>query len=390
VITPALVDTHVHVNEPGRTEWEGFATATDAAAAGGVAIIVDMPLNSIPPTVTPEALEQKRAAAAPQVRVDVGFWGGFIPGSEAQVPALAEAGVFGFKAFLSPSGVDEFPNIGIDQLPRALEITGRTGLPLIVHAESPVVLDRAPEAGPDYGSYLASRPPGAEVEAIEALIDAVAATGSPAHVLHLSAAEALEPLARARAGGLPLTVETCPHYLALKSDDAPDHDAVWKCAPPIRDGANQDALWSALGSGIIDMVVSDHSPCPADLKVGGLDRAWGGIASLELRLPATWTEAQRRGHDIADLVEWLCAAPARFAGLNTGRIEPGMRADLVVWAPDARFSVDAATLHQRHPHTPYHGRELSGVVHSTYVRGTMVHGPGVDEAARPGRLLRST
>ncbi|MEX2323509.1 MAG: allantoinase AllB [Acidimicrobiia bacterium] len=388
VVMPALVDTHVHVNEPGRTEWEGFATATDAAAAGGVAVIVDMPLNSIPPTVTPDALDQKRAAAAPQIRVDVGFWGGLIPGSEAQVPALAEAGVFGFKAFLSPSGVDEFPNIGIDQLPRALEATGRTGLPLIVHAESPTVLNRAPEAGPDYASYLASRPPAAEVEAIEVLIAAVASTGSPAHVLHLSAAAAIDSLARARVDALPLTVETCPHYLTLDAGEAPD-DASWKCAPPIRDRANQDALWSALGSGIIDLVVSDHSPCPGDLKVGGFDRAWGGIASLELRLPAMWTEARRRGHDIADIVEWLCAAPARFVGLRTGRIEPGMRADLAVWDPDQRFTVDAATLRQRHPHTPYHGRELSGVVHSTYVRGTMVYGPGADEAARPGRLLRS-
>ncbi|HUG74144.1 MAG TPA: allantoinase AllB [Acidimicrobiia bacterium] len=389
VVMPALVDTHVHVNEPGRTEWEGFATATDAAAAGGVAVIVDMPLNSIPPTVTLEALEQKRAAAAPQARVDVGFWGGFIPGSEAKVAALAAAGVFGFKAFLSPSGVDEFPNISLDDLPRVLEVTGPTGLPLIVHAESPAVLDRAPEAGPDYITYLASRPPAAEVEAIEALIAAVASTGAPAHVLHLSAADALEPLAKARADGLPITVETCPHYLTLKSDDAPDDDASWKCAPPIRDGANQDALWSALGSGVIDLVVSDHSPCPGDLKVGGFDRAWGGIASLELRLPAMWTETCRRGHDIANVVEWLCAAPARLVGLPTGRIEPGMRGDLVVWDPDARFTVDAATLRQRHPHTPYHGRELSGIVHSTYARGIMVYGPGVDEAARPGRLLRS-
>jgi allantoinase len=390
VVMPALVDTHVHVNEPGRTEWEGFATATDAAAAGGVAVIVDMPLNSIPPTVTPGALDQKRAAAAPQARVDVGFWGGLVPGSEAQVPALAAAGVFGFKAFLSPSGVDEFPNIGVDDLPGALEMTGSTGLPLIVHAESPAVLDRAPQAGPDYASYLASRPPAAEVEAIEALIAAVASTGAPAHVLHLSAADALEPLNRARADGLPITVETGPHYLTLAADEVPVGDASWKCAPPIRDGANQDALWSALGSGIIDLVVSDHSPCPEDLKKGGFDRAWGGIASLELRLPAVWTEARRRGHDVADIIEWLCTAPARFVGLPTGAIEPGMRADLVVWDPDARFTVDAATLRQRHPHTPYHGRDLSGVVHSTYVRGTMVHGPGVHETVRAGRLLRST
>lgn len=388
VVMPALVDTHVHVNEPGRTEWEGFATATDAAAAGGVAAIVDMPLNSIPPTTTVAALEEKRTAAASQAKVDVGFWGGFVPGGEEHVAALAAAGVFGFKAFLSPSGVDEFPNILIEHLPHVLEATGPTGLPLIVHAESPVVLDAAPSPGPGYASYLASRPPEAEVEAIEALIAAVAVTGASAHVLHLSAAEALQTLARARADGLPITVETCPHYLTLAAEEIRDGETSWKCAPPIRGAANQDALWVGLVDGVIDMVVSDHSPSPATLKTQGFDTAWGGIASLELRLPAVWTEARRRGHDIADIVEWLCAAPARLVGLDTGSIEPGMRADLVVWDPQERFTVDAANLHQRHPHTPYHGRELTGVVHSTYVRGIMVHGPDADPAVRPGRLLR--
>jgi allantoinase len=389
VVMPALVDTHVHVNEPGRTEWEGFATATLAAAWGGVSVMVDMPLNCDPPTVDVAALDAKRAAAAGSVHVDVGFWGGVIPGNEPDLAGLAAAGVFGFKAFLSPSGIDEFPPIDPGSLPRVLEATGRLGLPLIVHAEAPAVLDDAPLAGPDYASYLASRPASAEVVAVEQVVDAVATTGSPAHILHLSAAEALGPIIDARARGLPVTVETCPHYLTLCAEDVPDGDCSWKCAPPIREAANRDALWSALAAGHIDMIVSDHSPCPAGLKDGGFDTAWGGIASLELRLPVVWTEARRRGHGIPDIARWLCSAPARLAGVDTGIIEPGRRADLVVWEPDRPITVDPESLHQRHPHTPYAGRELVGVVRSTYVRGMMVLDGGA-EAPPVGSLLRRT
>ena len=388
VVMPALVDTHVHVNEPGRTEWEGFATATRAAAWGGIAVIVDMPLNSHPPTVDVAALEAKRTAAAANASVDIGFWGGLIPGNAEHIDALAAEGVYGFKAFLSPSGIAEFPPIAMADLPGALEATGRNGVPLIVHAESPTALASAPPPGPDYASYLASRPAAAEVEAIAALIAAVEATGSPAHVLHLSAADALPLLVAARGRGLPITVETCPHYLALCAEDATD-DCAWKCAPPIRDDANRDALWEALAAGTIDMVVSDHSPCPTDMKEGGFDTAWGGISSIELRLPAVWTEARSRGHSIAEVAEWLCAAPARLIGLDTGAIAVGSRADLVVWDPDAAFTVTADSLHQRHPQTPYLGRDLFGVVHSTYVRGKMVAGPGVDTNRRLGQLLRS-
>lgn len=388
VVMPALVDTHVHVNEPGRTEWEGFATATNAAAWGGTAVIVDMPLNSHPPTVDVAALDAKRTAAAANAAVDIGFWGGLIPGNAGHIDALAAEGVYGFKAFLSPSGIAEFPPIPMEDLPGALQATGRNGVPLIVHAESPSALASAPPAGPDYASYLASRPPAAEVEAIAALIAAVEATGSPAHVLHLSAADALPLLVAARGRGLPITVETCPHYLALCSEEATD-DCAWKCAPPIRDDANRDALWDALAAGSIDMVVSDHSPCPADMKEGGFDTAWGGISSIELRLPAVWTEARSRGHSIAEVVEWLCAAPARLIGLESGSIAIGSRADLVVWDPDTAFTVTAESLHQRHAQTPYLGREMFGVVHSTYVRGKMVVGPGVDTNRRLGQLLRS-
>jgi allantoinase len=379
VVMPALVDTHVHVNEPGRTEWEGFATATAAAAAGGVALIVDMPLNSIPPTTSVEGLRVKRAAAETEVLVDVGFWGGIVPGNLDQVAPLAAEGVFGFKSFLVPSGVDEFGTIGLDDLDDALGAVAAVGLPLLVHAEAPGPIESAPPPGADYASYLASRPPAAEVEAITALIDAVRRTGASAHVLHLSAADALPHLAAARREGLPITVETCPHYLALTAETIPAGHAEYKCAPPIRDGENRDRLWEGLAAGVIDMVVSDHSPCPAAMKTGGFDAAWGGIGSLELRLPVVWTEAARRGHGVADLARWLCASPAALAG-RSARLVPGDPADLVVWDPEAEFTVEPGALAQRHQLTPYTGMTLRGRVERTLVRG----------GAGRGRLVRRT
>lgn len=375
VIMPALVDTHVHVNDPGRTEWEGFSSATRAAAAGGVAVLVDMPLNSIPPTTTVAGLAAKRAAAAHPV-VDVGFWGGIIPGNDDAVPQLAKAGVFGFKAFLVESGVDEFPAISLDALDEALEAAAAVGRVLLVHAEAPGPLASAPACGADYASYLASRPPEAEVEAVEAVIAAVGRTGAAAHILHLSAADALPPLKAARADGLPITVETCPHYLVLEAGEIPSGACEFKCAPPIRGAENRERLWEGLVAGDIDMVVSDHSPCTPELKEGGFDRAWGGIASLELRLPLMWTEAARRGLAIADVAKWTATAPARFAGLPSGRIEAGLRADLVIWDPEHRWTVDPETLLQRHPSTPYAGRELIGAVRATLVRGRTVFDAG--------------
>ncbi|MEX2419580.1 MAG: allantoinase AllB [Acidimicrobiia bacterium] len=375
VISPALVDTHVHVNDPGRTEWEGFETATAAAAAGGVAVIVDMPLNSVPPTTTVAGLHAKRSAAS-NVSVDVGFWGGIVPGNLGQVTALAGEGVFGFKAFLVESGVDEFGCIGLDDLNDALEAVAAVGLPLLVHAEAPGPLAGAPPAGPDYPSYLASRPAEAETEAIAAVIEAVRRTGARAHILHLSAADALPLLESARREGLPITVETCPHYLTFCSDDIRSEAYEFKCAPPIRDAGNRERLWDGLAAGTIDMVVSDHSPCSPSLKQGGFDRAWGGIASLELRLPVMWTEAAKRGFGLADVVRWTATAPSDFAAIPGGLVEPGRRANLVIWDPDAGRVVDGDRLFQRHPVTPYAGRNLHGEISATLVRGKVVFGDG--------------
>lgn len=383
VLLPGLVDTHVHVNEPGRTEWEGFATATRAAAAGGVTTLLDMPLNSIPPTVDPDSLDVKRAAARDQAAVDVGFWGGAVPGNLGSLRALHDAGVFGFKAFLAPSGVDEFGHLDTAGLDAALaELAGFGGL-LLVHAEDPGVLHAHENAGgPSYGAYVASRPGEAEVVAISRVIDGVRRTGARAHILHLSSAEALGELRAARAEGLPITVETCPHYLTLAAESIPDGATQFKCAPPIRSEANRDALWQALRDGDIDLVVSDHSPATPDLKFAGdgdFARAWGGISGLQLGLSAVWTEAASRGVPLEDVVRWMSASPAAFAGLTRkGGIEVGKDADLVVFAPDERFTVHAAELRHKNPVSPYDGAELRGVVRRTLLRGT---DPGA------GRLL---
>ncbi len=381
VVLPGVVDVHVHVNEPGRTEWEGFDTATRAAAAGGVTTLVDMPLNSVPPTTTVAALAAKRAAAAGKAHVDVAFWGGIVPGNLAELPALADAGVVGFKAFLVPSGVDEFPCVDLAELEAAMRLLAARDALTVVHAEAPGPLAEAAAeaAGQDprrYRTWLASRPDRAEVEAVAQVAALAERLGARAHVLHLSSAEALVPLARARAAGARVTAETCPHYLTLAAEEVPDGATAFKCAPPIRAAANRERLWAALAGGGLDLVASDHSPCPPALKRpadGDFLAAWGGIASLGLALPLLWTEARRRGHGLAELAEWLCAAPARLAGLaGKGALAPGNDADLVLFDPEAAFTVDPAALAQRHPVTPYAGRTLHGVVRATYLRGRQV------------------
>ncbi|MFW6691279.1 allantoinase AllB [Streptomyces sp. MAR4 CNX-425] len=390
-LLPGLVDTHVHVNDPGRTAWEGFATATRAAAAGGVTTLVDMPLNSLPPTTTARALAVKQAVARPRAHVDVGFWGGAVPGNAADLEPLYAAGVFGFKCFLSPSGVEEFPPLAGAELERAATETARLGALLLVHAEDPGVLDGAPPPpGRDYAGFLASRPRTAENRAVERVVALAARHGTRVHVLHLSSADALPALAAARRAGLPVTAETCPHFLTLTAEEIPDGATEFKCCPPIREAGNRDLLWAGLADGTVDCVVSDHSPATADLKTGDFATAWGGISSLQLGLPAVWTEARRRGHGLADVARWMAAGPARLAGLPAkGAVEPGRDADFAVLDPDAAFTVDPAALQHRNPVTAYAGRRLYGVVTATYLRGRRVYRHGVHTEPR-GRLLGRT
>lgn len=379
VLLPGLVDTHVHVNDPGRTEWEGFWTATRAAAAGGITTIVDMPLNSLPPTTTVGHLRTKQDVARAKAHVDVGFWGGALPGNVKDLRPLHDAGVFGFKAFLSPSGVDEFPELDQDRLARSLaEISGFGGL-LIVHAEDPHHLDAAPHrAGRRYADFLASRPRDAENTAIENLIAQARRLDARVHVLHLSSSDALPLIAAAKADGVRLTVETCPHYLTLTAEEVPDGASEFKCCPPIREAANQDLLWQALADGTIDCVVTDHSPSTADLKTDDFATAWGGISGLQLSLPAVWTEARGRGHGLEDVVRWMSTRTAELVGLDhrKGAVRAGLDADFAVFAPDETFTVDPAALHHRNQVTAYAGKTLSGVVKSTWLRGQRVLSEG--------------
>ena len=388
VLIPGLVDTHVHVNEPGRTEWEGFASATRAAAAGGVTTIVDMPLNSIPPTVDVEALAVKRRVAADQAYVDVGFWGGAVPGNVPDLRGLHDAGVFGFKCFLLHSGVDEFPPLDPEGLELALKEIASFGAMMIVHAEDANAIDRAASPrGDNYTDFLSSRPRGAENLAIAEVIELARWTGCRVHILHLSSSDALPMIASARRDGVKLTVETCPHYLSFVSEEIPAGATQFKCCPPIREAANRELLWQGLADGVIDCVVTDHSPCTVDLKrfdIGDFGVAWGGIASLQISLSAVWSEAKRRGYSLNDVVRWMAENPARQVGLNTkGHIALGYAADLAVFAPDEAFIVDVAKLQHKNPVSAYDRRPLAGVVRSTWLAGKRID---LDEDPR-GRLL---
>jgi allantoinase len=377
VVMPGLVDTHVHINAPGRTEWEGFRSATLAAAAGGVTTLVDMPLNSIPPTTTLAGLNTKLETARGDCFVDVGFWGGVVPGNTAELAPMLAAGVVGFKCFLVPSGVDEFQHVTEADLREAMPELTRLGALLIVHAELPQSIKVDAGDSADYQSFLASRPRVAENEAIELMIRLSREFDTRVHIVHLSSADAIPLLREAQAAGVKITAETCPHYLHFVAEEVPAGATEFKCCPPIRERDNREELWAGLKDGTIDFIVSDHSPCPGEMKLresGDFMKAWGGIASLQLRLSVVWTEAHRRGFSLLDVTRWLCANPARqvsFEG-RKGAIAIGHDADLVIWNPDAQFTVTPSSLLHRHKLTPYAGEVLNGVVQQTFLRGRKI------------------
>jgi len=398
-ILPGLVDTHVHINQPGRTEWEGFATATRAAAAGGYTTLVDMPLNCLPETTTVAALEAKRTAAANQCLVDWAAWGGAVADNQAHILPLARAGVPGFKCFLIYPGCEGFAMIDREQLERALPAIAQSGLPLLVHAELAEPIDAAIDtlnnANADwrsYATYLASRPDEAELAAIRLMIHLCRQYGVRVHIVHLGTALALPLLAAARAEGLPITAECCPHHLHFAAEDIPDGATTFKCTPPIRSRANREALWQGLRDGIIDLIATDHSPCPPAMKrldLGRFDFAWGGIASLSLALPVVWTDASQRGLTLDDIARWMSSAPAALAGFSgrAGALAPGREATFVVFNPEAQFTVSPDRLHYRHAITPYMGETLKGVVAATYLRGQPIYTDGSFAPTPHGREL---
>ena len=401
-VMPGLVDSHVHVNEPGRTEWEGFETATRAAVAGGVTTIVDMPLNCIPATTTLDGLQAKLAITSGKMHADVAFWGGVVPGNTGELSRLWDAGVVGFKCFLVHSGVDEFPNVTEGDLREAMPELASLGAMLIVHAELPGPIDSAcrPASNMDdnnqvnrsYDAFLRSRPRAAENEAVELMIRLGRESGCRLHIVHHSSADALSMLRAAKESGAQITVETCPHYLHFAAEDISEGATEFKCCPPIRERENREQLWAALRDGTIDMVVSDHSPCPPEMKLrerGDFMKAWGGISSLQLRLPVMWTEASARGFKVQQLTWWLCGAPARQVGLaqRKGSISVGFDADIVIWNPDGEFRVAPELIHHRHKLTPYTGEVLRGVVEKTFLRGQIVYDGGEFVSALGGHII---
>ncbi len=397
VVMPGLVDTHVHINEPGRTEWEGFATATRAAAAGGVTTLIEMPLNSIPATTSVAAFQAKLSATANKLWVDTGFWGGVVPQNSGELRALWDAGCFGFKCFLVDSGVPEFGAVTEVDLQDTLPQLAEIGAPLLAHAELPgpikaaAMSSVASASGKCHQTWLDSRPRAAEDQAIDLLLRLAIEHTVQLHIVHLSSSDAIAPIQRAKTAGVAVTVETCPHYLTFVAEEIPDGATQFKCAPPIRERDNRARLWQALRDGSIDMIATDHSPCPPEMKnlgQGDFLDSWGGVASLQLSLPAVWTEARRRGFSFSDISRWLCEAPARLAGLEEkkGAILPGRDADLVVWDPNGAFRVAPEMLQHRHKLTPYAGRELLGIVEATFLRGEKIYEKGTFCATPAGKV----
>jgi allantoinase len=398
VVMPGLVDTHVHINEPGRTDWEGFETATCAAAAGGVTTLIDMPLNSIPATTTAAALETKREAARKKCWVNVGFWGGVVPGNAGELRALHRAGAFGFKCFLLPSGVPEFAHVNEGDLRLALPILAALDTPLLVHAELPGPIEEASarlakQDPAKYRTWVSSRPPSAETKAVEMMIRLVREFNARVHIVHLSSELSLPLIRRAKNQGLRITTETCPHYLFFASGSIPNGRTEYKCAPPIRNLSNNKNLWTALGKGTIDFVASDHSPSPPAMKCldpGDFFKAWGGISSLQLGLPILWTKLNGRNGSLNQLVSWMCSGPARLAGLekHKGAIGIGYDADIAVWNPKKRFIVRPGMLKHRHKLTPYAKQSLRGIVEATFLGGEMIYDRGRLLGTPRGTLLR--
>lgn len=392
---PGLVDSHVHVNEPGRTEWEGFETATRAAAAGGVTTIVDMPLNSIPATTTSKAFEEKLAAAMGKCAVDVAFWGGVVPGNVNELGPLVEQGVRGFKCFLIESGVEEFPHVTAADLRIAMPELARLNSVLLVHAEleddgaAASIADQDPR---DYGTFLRSRPRSMEDAAVALMVELCRETGAQIHIVHHSSSDSLDQLRAARSEGLPITVETCPHYLTFAAEEIHDGATHFKCCPPVRERENREKLWEAVADGTIDMIVSDHSPCTPELKrrdTGDFMDAWGGISALQFSLPVMWTNFRARGFGLTDLTRLMSEAPAKLAGLqdSKGKLAAGFDADIVVWDPDATFTVNPELVYHRHKPTPYSGREVYGRVEAVYVRGGVVYDRGDFASVHAGKVI---
>jgi allantoinase len=385
-VLPGLVDSHVHINEPGRTEWEGFETVTRAAAAGGYTLLVDMPLNCLPATTTVAALAAKRTAAQGKCLVDWAAWGGIVGDNHEEIDALAAAGVAGFKCFLIDPGIDGFAMVTEQELRGALPHVLRSGLPLLVHAELPDPVDKASQSLTDadwtrYVTYLQSRPEETELLAIRLLLSLSREYGFRVHVVHLSAASALTDLRAARSKGVAVTVETCPHYLYFCSENIPDGATLFKCAPPIRGQDNREQLWQGLREGLIDLVATDHSPCLPEMKRledGNYRTAWGGISSLSVALSVMWTGASRRGFTLGHIAQWMAEKPARLAGraAQKGRLAEGCDADFVVFDPEAAFTVAAEHLHYKHAISPYEGERLYGVVRETYLRGSPIFREG--------------
>lgn len=398
VVMPGLVDSHVHINEPGRTDWEGFETATRAAAAGGVTTLIDMPLNSIPATTTVASLETKRAAADGKCWVNVGFWGGVVPGNAGALRALVREGVFGFKCFLVPSGVPEFENVNESDLRAAMPILAAMNVPLLVHAELPGPIEAAAKRirkadHRSHATWLRSRPDAAETQAVKLMIALAREFGVHVHIVHLSSELSVPLIRRAKKEGLQVTTETCPHYLNFTSPSIRSGATEYKCAPPIRDSRNRDGLWKALEKETIEMVVSDHSPSPPAMKckdTGNFFEAWGGIASLQLGLPVMWTKLSAKDFSLDDLARWMSTRPARLAGLEKqkGAIAAGYDADIVVWNPEKNFIVKPAMLHHRHKLTPYANQKVRGVVEATFLQGEMIYEQGRFLGTPKGALLR--